>query len=150
MSPMSELESRNAPPADRPDRFGAVRILLGLAGAPAAWTAQIALSEPLTAYACYPYRMPLSAPLWAELPWLLAAIHAACIGLALFSGCVGWSMRRQTARRPAEAGGSPSGSNEDRNRFLAMLALMSSFIFITAVIFNACALLLVPLCGSPP
>jgi hypothetical protein len=146
MNPISELEVS----ACRQNRLSPVRILLGLFGAPAAWTAQIGLSEPLAAYACYPYRTPLSAPLWEGLPWLLAAINMACIGLALFSGGMGWSAWRQAGRRPVGAGGLPAGSSKERNRFLAMLGLMSSFIFIAAVIFNACALLLVPLCGSPP
>jgi hypothetical protein len=145
MKPISELEV----PARRQNRLSTVRILLGLFGAPTAWTVQLVLSEPLVAYACYPYRTPLSAPLWAELPWLLAAINVACIGLALFSGSMGWRAWRLAARRPPGTGGFSSESGKARNRFLATLGLMSSFIFIAAVIFNACALVLVPPCGSP-
>ncbi len=119
-----------------------MRLWLGLFGAPAAWVAQLLLSEPFAAYACYPYQVPLSAPVFAGLPVILAAISVACLELALLAGFAAWASWRQSEKsRTVKAG-------EDRNRFLVKLSVLSSFIFIVAVIFNICAVLLVPPCSS--
>ncbi|MGZ4981053.1 MAG: hypothetical protein ACXV8P_03320 [Methylobacter sp.] len=123
-------------------RMSMVLLWLGLLGAPSAWVAQILLSEPIAAYACYPYRNPLPAPIWAGLPVMLTTISAACFVVALLSGFAAWVSWRQFSKgRFAIAG-------EDRNRFLAKLSVVSSFIFIVAIIFNICAALLVPPCSS--
>lgn len=105
-------------------------------------------SEPLAAHACYPYQAPLSAPIWEGLPVILAAISIACFAAALLSGYVAWSSWRQSERKTAGGGQSGIKAVESRKRFLLKLSLMSSFIFIVAIIFNICAVLLVPPCSS--
>jgi hypothetical protein len=123
-------------------RMRVALLWLGLFGAPAAWTAQLLLSEPLAAYACYPYRTPLPAPIWNGLPVMLTTISALCLAAALLSGVAAWISWRQFAR------GGLAIAGEDRNRFLAKLGAVSSFIFIVAIIFNICAVVLVPPCSS--
>ncbi|MGZ8173337.1 MULTISPECIES: hypothetical protein [Methylobacter] len=76
-------------------RMSTMRIGIGLFGAPVAWITQVFLSEPLAAYACYPYRTPLSAPIWERLPVMLATIGIACFTVALLSGLVAWTLWRQ-------------------------------------------------------
>ena len=136
------------PPAPRSSRVSMIRTGAGLFGAPAAWLAQFSLSEPLAAHACYPYQAPLSAPIWEGLPVMLAAISIACFAAALLSGFVAWSSWRQSERKQAGAKGTVIEAGEGRNRFLIKLSLMSSFIFILAILFNICAVLLVPPCSS--
>ena len=77
---------------------------LGLFGAPVAWIAQILLSEPIAAYACYPYRIPLSAPIWERLPVMLTTISIACFAVALLSGFAAWISWRQFDAKPRMAG----------------------------------------------
>ncbi|WP_340123384.1 hypothetical protein [Methylobacter svalbardensis] len=116
-----------------------IKIAVGLFGAPVAWITQLFLSEPLAAHACYPYRMPLTAPIWEGLPVILAIISIACFAVALLSGLVAWTSWRQSDAKSV---------GENRNRFLVKLSAMSSFIFIVAIIFNICVILLVPPCSS--
>ncbi|HEY8157330.1 MAG TPA: hypothetical protein VIF10_01380 [Methylobacter sp.] len=123
-------------------RMSMVWLWLGLLGAPAAWTAQLLLSEPIAAYACYPYRAPLPAPVWHGLPVMLMTISAACFAVALLSGFAAWMSWQRFVR------GCAAKAGEDRNRFLAKLSVVSSFIFIVAIVFNLCAALLVPPCSS--
>ncbi|MGZ8181947.1 MAG: hypothetical protein ACXWT1_08320 [Methylobacter sp.] len=111
----------------------------GLVGAPVAWIAQVFLSEPLAAYACYPHQSPLSAPLWERLPVMLVTIGIACLSIALLSGLVAWTLWRQSDVKSV---------GEDRSRFLVKLSAMSSFIFTVAIIFNICAVVLVSPCSS--
>lgn len=122
-------------------RVNRMWLWLGLFGAPAAWAAQILLSEPFAAYACYPYETPLFAPIFEQLPVILAAISIACFAVALLSGFAAWMSWQQSGKNRA------LNSGENRNRFLAKLSALSSFIFIVAIIFNICAVLLVPPCS---
>lgn len=136
------LSLNRDPSIEAPDsgrsRMSMIRLWLGLFGAPVAWVAQLLLSEPFAAYACYPHQTPVSAPIFAGLPVILTTISLACFALALLSGFAAW---RSWQRFEKDRG-------EDRNRFLAKISVLSSFIFIVAVIFNICAVLLVPPCSS--
>jgi len=129
-------------------RVSMIRIGVGLFGAPAAWLAQFSISEPLAAHACYPYQAPVSAPVWEMLPAILVAISIACFSAALLSGFVAWTSWRQSERKPTEEEKSIIEAVNSRERFLVKLSLMSSFIFIVAIIFNICAVLLVSPCRS--
>jgi mono/diheme cytochrome c family protein len=60
------------------------------------------------------------------------------------SGLVAWTSWRQSARKPVGKGASIIETGENRNRFLITLGVMSSFIFLVAIIFNICAVFLVP------
>jgi hypothetical protein len=126
------------------------KTLLALFGAPAAWTVQMLLCESLTSFACYPHQAPLSAPQWANLPLILTIICVACLSFSLISGYVAWHLWQQTHRSIAEAGSSNQAIkvNGGQSQFLAMLGVMSSFIFIVAILFTSCAILLVPLCSE--
>ena len=135
------------PTAPHRAQLGTLRIGVGLFGAPAAWLAQFFISEPLAAHACYPNQAPLSAPIWEGLPAILIAISIACLAAALLSGFVAWSSWRRFEGEPAGEERSVIETGENRNRFLVKLSLMSSFIFIVAVIFNICAVFLVSPCS---
>lgn len=141
------------PSADKPapgalsrDKLRMWRTIVGLFGAPAAWITQMSLCEPLAANACYPYRVPLSAPLWQSLPVVLAAISLACSAIGLLAGVAAWSMWRRARGKLPECDGQPVIVSGGRARFLAALAAMSSFVFIVAIVFTSCAILLVSPC----
>lgn len=147
MTPVTEPKPSTEVPFLRQGREGVMRTVVALFGAPTAWMIQLLLSEPLVAHACYPYQIPLSAPIWERLPLLLAAISLLCLAVALLSGFVAWTAWRQAGKKPA-VGGDDIETKVRRRRFTGKLGVMSSSIFIVAVIFNICAVLLTPLCSS--
>lgn len=126
------------------------RTLLALFGAPLFWVAQMSLIEPLAAYGCYPHEVPLPAPLWANLSVILSMISLICMVGGLFSGYVAWNLWRQASHPPSVTGAGEQALYVDggQTRFLARLATMSSFVFIVAILFTACAVLLVPPCSA--
>ncbi|MDQ3185803.1 MAG: hypothetical protein M3Q16_04940 [Pseudomonadota bacterium] len=131
-------------------RVSTRKTLLGLFGAPASWVAQMSLIEPIAAYACYPHQVPLSAPLWADLPAVFAIISLVCLAAGLLSGYVAWNSWRRTRHQLARGGNGEHviEVDEGQSRFLAMLAMMSSFVFIVAIVFTSCAVLLVSPCSA--
>lgn len=151
---MSATANQNASEKHRfPHRHPIGRTLVALFGAPAAWVMQVSLSEPIAAYACYPHQVPLSAPLWVELPLILAVISLVCLAAGLLSGYMAWTSWRQTGNGSMVV---PEAANEHRSapvdggqtRFLTMLGMMSSSLFIVAILFTSCAVFLVPPCST--
>ena len=126
------------------------RTLLALFGAPGVWVTQVFLSESIAAYTCYPHQVPLSAPLWVDLPAILAVISLICLAGGLISGYVAWDTWRRTSRRFVGNGTKTHILEVDggQTRFLAMLGIMSSFVFIVAILFTSCAVLLVAPCSA--
>ena len=148
MSLLHNPDPSIAPPAPCRDRLSMIKIAVGLFGAPVAWLTQFSLSEPLAAHACYPYQSPVSAPIWEGLPAILVIISIVCIAAALISGFIAWTSWRQSKHKLVGKGAGVMEAGENRIRFLITLSVMSSFIFIVAIIFNLCAVFLVPPCSS--
>jgi hypothetical protein len=121
-------------------RVGPLRLLVALYGAPLAWVAQMSLSEPLAAQACYPGGRPLSSPAWPPLQTTLALISGACLVAALASALVAWSVWRAVRDERVAGDGRP--------RFLAVLGLMSAGLFVAAVLFTALAVVLIAPCAG--
>ncbi|MGZ5532063.1 MAG: hypothetical protein ACXWEU_09410 [Methylomonas sp.] len=116
-------------------------------GAPLAWIAQISLSEPIAAHACYPYQAPLPQPIWTQLPFVLAAISLACLAAALLSCFMVWTSWR---RLKAESGCGDKPVLDavwHRQIFFLNLGALSSFLFTLAIVFNICAVWLVSPCS---
>ena len=136
-------------PADsRHGSISMIRIWVGIFGAPVAWINQMLLSMPIAAHACYPFQEPVSLPIWQDLPAILMTIGITCLAIALLSGFSAWSTWREYQRRLAGEELNVMHKSEHRSRFLIKTGLMSSFIFIVAIVFNICAILLVPPCSS--
>lgn len=136
-----------------PYRNSMFKTLVALFGAPLGWIIQMSLSEPIAAYACYPHEVPLSAPLWVELPAILAAISLVCLAAGLFSAYVAWTFWRQAGSARVNVmqhGSDREGALVDggQNRFLAMIGVMSSTLFVIAILFTCFAVFFVSPCSA--
>ena len=111
---------------------------------------QIVLTPPIAAYACYPHQFPLPAPLWPGLTAILATIGFVCLAGALFSGYIALAFWRSLGRYSKDTPNEQSSIQEDEGqaRFLAMLGMMSSFVFTVAILFNTFAVLLIRSCSA--
>jgi len=95
--------STEAPASDRSPAT-MIWLWLSILGAPTAWVAQLLLSEPFAAYACYPHQVPLSKPIFAGLTAILATISIACLALALLSGFAAWISWWRFESKPSPEG----------------------------------------------
>jgi hypothetical protein len=132
-----------------PHRFqvGRLRTFAGLFGAPFAWLAQMSLSLMLAAYACYPHQAPLTEPQWPDLSLTIAIISLICFLAAAASGIIAWTSWRRVRQEKFHTG-KTADVGEGRTRFLAMLALLTSLLFVIAILFSACAFIFVLPCRS--
>ncbi len=139
-----------AHPAPGRHSIGGLRLLTCLYGVPLAWIAQMTLSEPLAAQACYPHAVPLSAPLLPHLQLLLAAVTLCAVGAGAAIAWLAWSSWCRVSDDPAEkeeiAGHATAETGDGRTRFLALMGVMSSLLFLTAILITGLAVLIVSPC----
>jgi hypothetical protein len=144
---MSDPAAKTPHPAPARRRTEALRVAFALFGAPAAWMAQVTLSQALAAYACYPREEPLRVPRW---PWFWdAAVLAGLAGLIVAGAALAcaFSLWPKLRREKAEKGGGIA-TGERRARYLAALAIMPGLLFTAAILFEGAGLLLVAPCGG--
>ncbi len=134
-------------PAPQRARVSLTALVIGLTGAPLAWSIQIVVGYAIAAYACYPQRMSLAAPIVADLKGQLAMLSLAAILLAAICTLVGY--RSWRASRDEQAGDHHAllEHGEGRTRFMAMCGLVTSAGFLVVLIFTSVVLVLVQPCG---
>ena len=130
------------------EKNGMLCIWVGVLGAPIAWVVQLLLSLTLASHACYPLQSPISLPIWQDLTAILMTIGLICLAVALLSGLAAWIAWLEYQRRLNSIVIAVLQSRSHRNRFLIKSGLMSSFLFIVAILFNLCAILLVSPCSA--
>jgi hypothetical protein len=83
---------------------------------------------------------------------ILGAIGLVCLAAGLFSGYVAWMFWRQADSKAAAVTGANDGRSVvvdgGQDRFLAMTGLLSSSLFVIAIIFTCCAVFLVAPCSA--
>jgi hypothetical protein len=122
-------------------------LLIGLVGAPVAWSVQIVLGFALSAYACYPRRMSLPEPVLAGLRTELGLVSTVAIVLAALCTLVAYRSWARTRKEQESDGHALLDAGEGRTRFMAMCGLLTSASFLIALIFTSMVLLLVQPCG---
>jgi len=88
------------------------------------------------------------APLWANLWWILLAISIVGIVFAIAGGVVAWQSWRRTFNEHPGSAHHLLDRGEGRTRFMAMCGMLTSAVFLLALIFGTAAFFLVPLCGN--
>jgi hypothetical protein len=142
---MSHPDTRH--PAPQRSRVSLVMLAIGLVGAPLAWSVQIVVGFAIAAYACYPQRMSLAAPVLAGLKGQLAALSIAAIVLAAICTFVAWRSWSRTRGEQAGDHHALLEHGEGRTRFMAMCGLLTSAGFLIVLLFTSVVLVFVQPCG---
>jgi hypothetical protein len=133
-----------AHPAPHRQRVGLLALGFGIVGAPLAWNIELLVGTALSGHQCFPRYMPLAVPLWTGTRGFLLAMSVVAIVMGIAAGLVAWrSWRRTHDEKPGSA-----HSGEGRTRFMALCGLLSSGLFLVALVFTLAAIMLVPLCSG--
>lgn len=139
---MTAVDPVGAAPESRRPRF--IALLFAASVTPIFWLGQLMLSYSVTAQACYPGDHPIAAAQGPLLTALLVFDVVALLACAAGS-VVGWRAWRQVGG-PNQEHELTRHKNEERNRFLALWALLSNGCFFAAILFHIIASLTVPPC----
>jgi len=123
-------------------------LLFGAIGTgPTLWLAQLLIGFAFSSYLCFPdlpRQQPLSVPGWMDI--VLIASNIIAIVLTAASAFAGWRMLDRTSEEHEHQPGGMVDAGEGRTRFLAVWALVTSGLFLAAIVFNTLNLVLVPSC----
>lgn len=132
--------SRNAVPTGR--------LSFGLLAAPGAWFVRLLVGYGLTSAACYPGMVPLAVPA-DGLTWVHGALYlfdAIAILIGLAASYVSWQDWQRTRGETGTSEGEAVETGEGRSRFMALCGLFTSTGFVSLLVFDLFAVILVPLC----
>lgn len=138
--PFTEVEH----PAPHRHRVGLLALGFGIVGAPLAWDIELLAGVALSGRQCYPSDSPLAIPMWEGTWWFLLTMSFIAIAVGLFAALVAWrNWQRTHDESPKDA-----YSGDGRTRFMALCGLLSSGLFLVALVFTMAILFLVPLCNG--
>lgn len=138
----------NLHPAPHRHKARVPLLLFGLFGGAAAFAFQLIFNFALASYSCYPRVAPRTHPVpgWGGLwSWLLA-INLGAITIALIAAVVAWRNWQATRTEHPGHAGHLVEIGEGRTRFLSMVGMVFSLLFVAGVIFDLIALIIVPQC----
>lgn len=139
--------SRTPHPAPHRERASVFWLWFGIFAAPIAWNLQLLIATAFSGHLCYPYQDPLGPQAGQHLSWVLALIDVLGIIVALIAlGVASGNWRR--VRQEKEGGGQHAlDAGEGRTRFMAILGIANSLLFLVALIFASLQLFFLPMCA---
>jgi hypothetical protein len=133
-------------PSPKRGQVGRWAIWFPIVAAPLAWNLQLLVNVPIASHGCYPHDVPLDAPIWGNLGAVNAGVEVVALLVCVVAGLVAWrNWRRTRDEKPGTAHHLIEGG-DGRTRFMAMVGLLVSGLFIIAVGFAAANLVVVPAC----
>jgi hypothetical protein len=121
-------------PAPHRGRVSLVTLLFGVFAAPVAWNLQLLFEAAISGHVCYPKDTPLSGVGAGAHGWALG-IDVLCLILALVALGVSLRSWREVRAEKRGSGHHLLDAGEGRTRFLAMLGILNSCLFLLAILF---------------
>jgi hypothetical protein len=135
-------------PSPQRDRIGPWAMWFCILGAPVAWSLQQLINAPLFAHGCYPKDMPVAEPIWGDTGTIAMAVELIAIAICIVAGLVAWRNWRRTRSEKEGSGHHLMASGDGRTRFMAMVGIICSGLFLLAVAFAIGLLLMIPPCNG--
>jgi hypothetical protein len=120
----------------------------GILGAPTAWSVQQLVNAPLFAHGCYPKDVPITAPIWGNAGVVALAVELVAIIVCVLAGLVAWRSWGRTRGEKEGSGHHLMESGDGRSRFMAMVGLICSGLFLLATVFATGILYMVQPCNG--
>jgi hypothetical protein len=135
-------------PSPHRGRVHGVPMWFAILGAPVAWSLQQLIAPTMFMHGCYPNDTPLFEPIWGNARPVALWIEAVAILVCLAAGAVAW---RNWARSRDEKEGSAHHlieAGDGRTRFMALVGLICSGLFLIVIVFSTGLLYMVPPCNG--
>lgn len=135
-------------PSPHRERVSLWSLWFCILGAPAAWSLQELVNAPLFAHGCYPKDVPLAAPIWANAGSVALGVEVVAIVVCIVAGLTAWRNWRRTRAEKEGSGHHLMESGDGRSRFMAMVGLLCSGLFLLATVFATSFLYVVQPCNG--
>lgn len=139
---------QGAHPSPHRDRVSPWAMWFCILGAPGAWSMQQLFIPPLFAHSCYPNDGPLAEPLWANAVEIAIGIELIAVVICALSTFVAWRSWRRTRNEKEGSGHHLLEAGDGRSRFMAMVGLICSVLFLMATVFAAGLIYMVHPCNG--
>ena len=140
--------ARTAHPSPHRERVGLWAMWFCIVGAPAAWSLQQLIAPTLFAHGCYPKDVPVATPIWGNLRSVALAVELIAIVVCVVAGFTAWRNWGRTRGEKEGSGHHLIEAGDGRSRFMAMVGLICSGLFLLATIFATGLLYMVQPCNG--
>lgn len=120
----------------------------GILGAPVAWSLQQLINPPIFAHGCFPHDLPLGESLWSNVRGVTTMVEVIAVVACAAAGWVSWLNWRRSREEKPGSGHHLIEAGDGRTRFMAMVGLICSGLFLIAVLFATAMPYMVPLCSG--
>jgi hypothetical protein len=139
--------SSNTPhPAPHRARTNLISLWFGIFAAPVAWNLQLLIATAFSGHLCFPDQELLGPDVGRHLSWVLGLIDVLGMVLALVALAVAIGNWRRVRQEKGGSGRHLLDAGEGRTRFMAMLGIANSLLFLVALIFASLNLFFFPMC----
>jgi hypothetical protein len=135
-------------PSPHRDRVSPWAMWFCILGAPVAWSVQQLVNAPLFAHGCYPKDVPISSPIWTNAGSVALAVELIAIAVCVVAGLLAWRNWDRTRGEKEGSGHHLMEAGDGRTRFMAMVGLICSGLFLLATIFATALLYMVQPCNG--
>jgi hypothetical protein len=133
-------------PAPHRTRARLFWLWFGIFAAPLAWNLQLLIGSAVSGHVCYPALDPLGPQAGGQFPWQMGVVDVLCIVVALVALAVSVVHWRRVHEEKQGGGGHLLDQGEGRTRFMAMLGILNSLLFLVALLFASAHLFFFPPC----
>ena len=145
MNETRQISSSRHPSPHR-NRVGGLAMWFAILGAPVAWSLQQLINPPIFEHGCFPNDVPLAEPIWRNGGSVTLTVELAAIVVCVLAGIVAWRNWQRTRTEKEGSGHHLLEAGDGRSRFMAMVGLLCSGLFLFAVVVSTGLFYLVAPC----
>jgi hypothetical protein len=130
------------------DRVSPWAMWFGILGAPVAWSLQELIDVPLFAHGCFPKDVPIAEPIWVHAGSVALAVELVAVMVCVVAGLAAWRNWRRTRTEKGGSGHHLLEAGDGRSRFMAMVGMICSGLFLLATVVSIAFLYVVSPCNG--
>ena len=135
-------------PSPQRSRVSLWAMWFAILGAPVAWSVQQLVNPPMFAHGCFPHDVPLTDSIWSNTRTVATLVEVVALAVCILAGAIAWRSWQRTRDEKPGSGHHLLEAGDGRSRFMAMVGLISSGLFLLTVVVATAMLYMVPPCNG--